>query len=287
MNAISGTPPSLRAAAGAQEPVTFIDANGVRLAAMRRGRGIPIVCLHAIAHGARDFEDLATRLGDEFEIIAIDWPGQGRSPSDGEPASAARYAKILESALTAFGVERPILLGNSIGGAAALQAAAAAPHRYRALVLCNSGGLSAVGPFARFLIERFVAFFRAGEEGKRWFGPAYNLYYRRVLREPPAAAQRARIIAAGYENAAPLRTAWQSFARPEADTRALAAKVTCPVWLAWAKDDAILAWSGVKDAAAKFPLHKATLFKGGHSAFLEDPERFAAEFKSFVREFVG
>jgi 4,5:9,10-diseco-3-hydroxy-5,9,17-trioxoandrosta-1(10),2-diene-4-oate hydrolase len=277
---------SLRAQVGAPEPFVWIDAQGTRLAAMRRGRGTPVICLHAIAHGARDFEAFAERVGDSFEVIAIDWPGQGRSPSDGEKPSAAHYETVLAAAVAALGLDRAILIGNSIGGAAALRFAAAHPESVRALVLCDAGGLLAVTPFLRFLIRRFVAFFRAGEKGRRWFRPAFRFYYHRVLREPAAAAQRDRIIASGYEIAPLLRQAWQGFADKSTDIRHLAPRVACPVWFAWARSDSTIPWSSAKDTAKRFRDWRVTFFRGGHAVFLEDPDRFASEFRAFVAKAV-
>jgi pimeloyl-ACP methyl ester carboxylesterase len=273
---------SFRASVGAPDPVTWVDAGGVRLAVMRRGSGIPVVCLHAIGHGARDFEDFASRVGKDYEIIAIDWPGQGRSPPMTDPPSAKRYADIALAAMDALGLDKIVLLGNSIGGAAALQMAARAPERVRTLVLCNTGGLSAITPFARFVIGRMVAFFRAGEQNKKWYASAFRFYYGRMVL-PRGGAQRDRIIASGYEIASVLRAAWEEFAQPEADTRALAPQIKCPVWFAWAKSDQIIAWSRVKQAAATFPNHRVTMLRGGHAAFLEDPENFATGFRVFMQ----
>ncbi len=282
MNAMDNSVGALRAETGASDPVTWIEADGVRLAVMRRGKGIPIVCLHAIGHGARDFEDLANRVGDMCEIIAIDWPGQGRSPAMKDTPSAKRYAEIALAALDALRLDKVVLLGNSIGGAAALQIAAHAPGRVRGLVLCNSGGLSAINGFAKFVIARMVSFFRAGELGKKWYAVAFRFYYGRMVL-PYGGAQRDRIIAVGYEIAPVLRAAWENFALPEADTRALAAQIKCPVFVAWAKSDQILAWSRCKDAVARIPNHRVEMFRGGHSAFLENAERFAASFRTFLR----
>jgi 4,5:9,10-diseco-3-hydroxy-5,9,17-trioxoandrosta-1(10),2-diene-4-oate hydrolase len=266
---------------GAPDPVTWIDADGTRIAVKRRGRGIPVVCLHAIGHGARDFEAFAERIGDEFEIIALDWPGQGRSPP-GPPPSAERYAALAIAALDALDIRQAVLLGNSIGGAAALRMAALHKERVSALVLCNSGGLAAVTPFTRFLIRRFVAFFRAGENGKSWFAPAFRFYYRQVLPAKAARAQRARIVASGYEIAGVLRQAWESFAEPGTDLRGLAKSIECPVWIAWAKSDRIIAWSRCRKGAQAIGSRTVTFFRGGHAAFLEDPDRFAAGFRKFM-----
>ncbi|HWD29478.1 MAG TPA: alpha/beta hydrolase [Rhizomicrobium sp.] len=273
---------NLRAAVGAQEPITWIDAGGTRLAAMRRGTGTPVLCLHAIGHGARDFEALAARIGDGFEIVALDWPAQGASPDDGIAAAPDHYADLAVKAMDALGIARAILLGNSVGGAAALRIAARHPQRVQALVLCNSGGLAGVTATGRFVIRRLAAFFGAGERRRGWYRWAFGVYYRQVLVRPPSFAQRARIVASAYEIAKPLRQAWESFARPGVDVRALVPRVTCPVWLAWAKDDKIIPWKDSKRAARDFPHARVQLFEGSHAAFLEDPDRFAEAFRLFA-----
>jgi pimeloyl-ACP methyl ester carboxylesterase len=275
------TEKTLRRAVGAPDPATWIDVDGTRLAVMRRGKGDPVFCLHAIGHGARDFEPLAQRIGNRFEIIAIDWPGQGRSPDDAGAPDPAHYARLLLGAMDALGIEKAIVLGNSIGGATALRFAAAHPERVHALVLCNSGGLAELTPFVRFLILRFASFFRSGENGKRWFAPAFRIYYSGVLKRAPE--QRDRIIASAYEIAGVLRAAWEGFAKPEADIRALAPNIARPVWIAWAKDDRILAWSRCKEAAETLPDVRVEMFEGGHAAFLEDPDNFARGFVAFAR----
>lgn len=272
---------SVRAALGAQEPVQFVDAGGTKIALMRRGRGIPLVCLHAIAHGARDFELLAEKVGDRFEIIAVDWPGHGLSPDDGHAPSAAHYAKVLSHLLDMLKLEKPILLGNSIGGATALQVAASR-NDLGGLILCNAGGLREVNGFVRFAIARMVSFFRAGELGKKWFGPAYRFYYTRLVLPRAPQAHRERIVAAGYEMAANLRGAWESFARPDADIRTRVAKVNCPILFAWAKSDQLIPWSGSKKAAMTAKNGTIALLKGGHSAFVEDPDNFARVLRAFA-----
>lgn len=270
------------AALGAQEPVSFVDANGARIALMRRGRGVPIVCLHAIAHGARDFELLAQTLGDGFEIIAVDWPGHGRSPDDGHAPDARHYGDVLVAVLDALGLEKPILLGCSIGGAAALQVAAARGLRIGGLVLCNAGGLQGLTPVTRFAIARMVSFFRAGERGRTWFGGAYRFYYTKLVLPRAPAAHRERIIAAGYAMAPLLRRAWESFARPDADTRALVAHVECPILFAWARSDRILAWPQSRRAALTAKNGTVALLRGGHAVFLEDVEAFAPVLRDFL-----
>jgi pimeloyl-ACP methyl ester carboxylesterase len=283
MNAPVQLSTNFRAAVGAQEPVTWIDAGGTRLAAMRRGEGTPVLCLHAIGHGARDFEPLADLIGDAFEIIALDWPGQGLSPADDKTPSAARYETLLKAAMDDLKLDRAILIGNSIGGAAALRLAAAAPERVAALVLCDTGGLVALTPLARFVVLKGAAFFAAGERRARWFARAFRFYYRWIVL-PRARAQAERIIASGYEIAGVLRQAWEGFAQTDADIRELAQRVKCPVFVAWAKSDRVILWSLCAKAARRFPDVRIQFFRGGHAAFLEDAERFACAFREFAND---
>src|SRR3989442_4919142 len=80
-----------RAAVGATAPWREAQVDGVRLAYDDDGSGPAIVCLHAIGHGAGDFA-LRTRLRGRYRFVALDWPGQGNSADDHQPASAGRYA---------------------------------------------------------------------------------------------------------------------------------------------------------------------------------------------------
>jgi 4,5:9,10-diseco-3-hydroxy-5,9,17-trioxoandrosta-1(10),2-diene-4-oate hydrolase len=184
--------------------------------------------------------------------------------------------------LDALQLDRPILLGCSIGGAAALRVAASRGSRIGGLVLCNAGGLQAITPVTRFAISAMVSFFRAGERGRKWFAPAYRFYYTKLVLPRAPLAHRERIIAAGYAMAPLLRKAWESFAGTDADTRALAAKVQCPILFAWAKSDRILAWSQSKRAAATATNGTVVLMRGGHAAFLEDADLFAQTLREFA-----
>src|SRR5476651_1725578 len=103
-----------RADVGVPRGSAQIEVDGVRLAVAREGLGPAVVCLHAIGHGGRDFEAFTDAMKSRFEIIRIDWPGQGRSGDDlHHPASAARYVELLAGVLARLDVERPIIIGNS------------------------------------------------------------------------------------------------------------------------------------------------------------------------------
>ena len=258
----------------------MVEVEGVALDVTRRGSGPPVVCLSAVGHDQRDFEALTDRLGDRFEFIAIDWPGHGGSGMDKEPASAARYADLLTAALDALGVPRPILIGNSIGGAAAIIHASRRP--VRALVLCDSGGLVPVGAVTRAFCGMGEAMFRAGERRAWWYPRAFALYYRLVLPAPAAATRRGEIVADGSRMASVLRQVWASFARPDADLRDMAAALDIPIWVAWAKSDRVIPLGLCRRAINRMKRVTVATFVGGHSPFLEQPDAFAEGFLAFA-----
>lgn len=271
----------MREACGVVKGSPLVDCDGVQLAVSREGAGPPVVCLHAVGHGGRDFEAFADAVKDRFEVIRIDWPGHGRSAADTVPPSAARYAELLGKVLERLQIRNPIIVGNSIGGAAAILHASRQP--VRALVLCDPGGLVPVTAFVRRITGLFVRFFRAGERGAGWFDRAYAFYYRRIVLPSPAAAeQRMRIIAAGRESAPVLRLAWESFGRPDADIRSIAAGLDVPIWCAWAGSDRVIPLWMCKPAIRKLGNASLSIFRGGHSAFLEQPAEFAGEFLEFA-----
>ncbi len=271
-----------RAAVGARAGGPTATVGGVRLAYDDTGHGPALVCLHAIGHGAGDFAGLGERFADRYRVLALDWPGQGRSDAEAVAPSAARYAELLGGWLDALGVERPVLIGNSIGGAAAVRYAAAHPGRVRGLVVENAGGFDGVDRLARAVTGGMARFFAAGSRGAGWFPLAFAAYYRMVLQRRPAAAQRARIVASAYEIAPLLRDAWRSFGEPAADQRELAAQIACPVLVAWAARDRMLPLRRNLPGLGRIPRLELQRFKAGHAAHLETPQAFEAAMARFL-----
>jgi 4,5:9,10-diseco-3-hydroxy-5,9,17-trioxoandrosta-1(10),2-diene-4-oate hydrolase len=279
--------PGFRFAVGAQEPRQTAIVDGVALAYTDSGGpGLTIICLHAIGHGARDFEDLTRRTASDYRIIALDFPGQGNSGNDLQPASGTRYARLLEGFMDNLRIHSAVLLGNSIGGATAVRYAQMHPDRVQALVLCDSGGLQTSSTAGHIFIGAFVQFFAAGRRGASWYQWAFDKYYQRVLIKEPAQRERERIVRSAYETAPILEQAWKSFGRSEENLNPILPEIKCPVLIAWAKDDFVVPLKGTQSAFQRFPNHRLEVFDGGHAAFLEDPDRFEQSLRRFLEESV-
>ncbi len=259
---------------------------GIELAWDDEGDGPPLVCLHAIGHGASDFTRLRERLRDRHRVVALDWPGQGNSGDDTAAPSAARYAHILGAFLDHTKIERAVLLGNSIGGAAALIHAAARPEQVQALVIENSGGLAPVDDrAARVALAAMARFFAAGARRARWFPRAFAAYYRFcVLPSASARAQRQRIAATAFEIAPLLEQAWRGFADASSDLRPLIPRIAAPVLFAWGKRDPFVALARSRAAIDGFAHGRLEAFAVTHAPHLEAPEAFETSFERYLDE---
>jgi pimeloyl-ACP methyl ester carboxylesterase len=124
-----------------------------------------IVLLHGNPANMHDFGPLALSLRGEFDVIAIDLPGFGRS----ERAPAARgesllqtHARHVQAALDAVGCRDDfVLLGHSHGAAVAQTLAALFPTRISGLVLIGSVGTPANWGYRRLALPGVTAALRA------------------------------------------------------------------------------------------------------------------------------
>lgn len=93
----------------------------------RRGSGSPLVLLHGIGHHWGAWLPVLDRLAETHDVIAVDLPGFGRSPvpAAGLPKDMPGLVTGMIEFFAALGLDRPHVAGNSLGGAIALELAAA------------------------------------------------------------------------------------------------------------------------------------------------------------------
>jgi pimeloyl-ACP methyl ester carboxylesterase len=91
----------------------------------RAGSGEPVVLIHGVGSQWQVWEPVIERVAREREVIAMDMPGFGGSPTlpIGVPPTVSALAGAVASFLDDLGVERAVLGGNSLGGFVALELA--------------------------------------------------------------------------------------------------------------------------------------------------------------------
>lgn len=119
-----------------------IDGTPHRIYFEEAGAGIPLVCLHTAGSDARQWRYL---LADEefarhFRIIAFDMPWHGKSnPPENWDGSeyqltTARYTQTIRAFCAALDLDRPVVMGCSIGGRIVLNLAIDHASEFRALI---------------------------------------------------------------------------------------------------------------------------------------------------------
>src|SRR3954468_10504436 len=111
------------------------------LALDRSGNGPPLVLLHALGLSRASWGPVVPMLAEQFDVLAVDLPGFGEAPSlpVGVGACPGALAAAVAALLDDLGVERPAVVGNSVGGWVALELAARRP--VASLTLLSPAGL--------------------------------------------------------------------------------------------------------------------------------------------------
>ena len=106
------------------------------ISTMQAGSGPPVVLLHGLGATKASFLPTLAALAPHHRVIAIDLPGFGDSV---KPINAAYdppfFARSVVALLDALGLDRAVLVGNSMGGRVALQAGMAHADRVSHLAL--------------------------------------------------------------------------------------------------------------------------------------------------------
>jgi 4,5:9,10-diseco-3-hydroxy-5,9,17-trioxoandrosta-1(10),2-diene-4-oate hydrolase len=254
------------------------------------------VLLHGGGPGASSWSNFARNipvLAQNFHVLAVDQPGFGRSdkPVD-HPQYFVHSSTALKDLLDHLEItDRVHLLGNSLGGGAAVRFALDNPDRAGKLVLMGPGGLS-VNVFAPDPTEgvKKLAKFNAEptranlEEFLRIMVFDQSLITEELIDERFASANTLEALAA-------TRAMGKSFAGADFEKGMLwreAYKLRQPVLLIWGREDRVNPLDGAIVATKLIPRAQLHVFGGcGHWAQLEKFDEFnrlATDFLAGVKE---
>lgn len=98
-----------------------------------------VLLLHGMADVARSLEPLALSLVDRYRVVAFDARGHGRSSHPGA-YSVLHFVTDLAAVIEVLELERPVLIGHSLGGHSVANYSGLYPDRVRAAVLLEGLG---------------------------------------------------------------------------------------------------------------------------------------------------
>lgn len=231
----------LRQVALPKGPAAYIEA----------GEGPPVLCVHGLPGSSRDFRWLLAPLEGRARLVAVDLPGFGQTPvataPDASPEGRADFVLQLTDAL---GLERPLIVGHSMGGVVAVAAVAQRPDGFRGLALLSSPGLRPHTTYQR-LPRRTMQLAATGPWTPLLLPAVRQLFAMAGFR--------------GYPDAALLRTL---VCLGETSLDAHAARIralTLPTLAAWCEDDALIEAAILAELAEALPSGPRLVWPvGGH-----------------------
>jgi len=115
--------------------------DGVKIqVAVWEGKGKPILCVHGLTANCRCWDLLASSLSPRHKVLAMDLRGRGLSNSPPSGYSVETHCKDILALMDDQGLERPVLMGHSLGAFISLVFAAKYPRRLDRLILVDGGG---------------------------------------------------------------------------------------------------------------------------------------------------
>jgi pimeloyl-ACP methyl ester carboxylesterase len=126
----------------AREHGRHVTVAGIETYVITFGKGPDVVLIHGNPSSTYTWRHWLPKLAERFRVHAIDLPGYGFSEKPAEaPYTASWMAGHVAAYLDVAGIDRAIVIGNSMGGEVASELAAIYPRRTAALVLLAPGGL--------------------------------------------------------------------------------------------------------------------------------------------------
>jgi pimeloyl-ACP methyl ester carboxylesterase len=239
------------------------------------GQGIPLLCLHTAGADGRQFRYMMTdkAITDRFRVISFDLPWHGKSTppagwQDEEYClTTDSYIEAIRAFRDALELERPVVLGCSIGGRIVLGLAARHASEFRALI-----GLEAAAHQTPWYDRDWLN--RADVHGGE-----------------VCAALVSGLIAPQSPDEARWETLWQYmqggpgvfkgdlyFYRVDSDLRTEMKKIdtkVCPLFLLTGEYDFSCAPENTSETAAQIPgVHPTIMKELGHFPMSENPSQF-------------
>ena len=158
-----------------------VELPGAEVNYVEIGEGAPVIFVHGISGCWQNWLENLPHFGRHPRAIALDLPGFGASPMPSWPIEIPAYGRLLHDFCEKLGIERgATLVGNSMGGFVAAEAATAAPGRFDRLALVSAAGHpqhlepGAAGDRDRVGLEELRPALRR-PEGARSLAPARRL----------------------------------------------------------------------------------------------------------------
>lgn len=250
----------------------FADAGDVRIYYEVHGEGPAVVLIHGSGGHHAAWWQQTPSLSRSYSVVTLDLRGFGRSTSDLDEFDSLAFPDDIIAVLDDAGIERAVLVGQSIGASAALKVAVREPHRIAGVVLAHSLGgidhveLAALVKADRARAEKLPVLDRLMSKPFQTTQPELTFLFRQMGTFNAAKMADLRNLTAGGPTLEDVKDAG------------------VPICFLTGENDAVLTPSTVRQAHALLPGSVLDIVAGApHSMYWETPELFNAALDRFMQ----
>jgi pimeloyl-ACP methyl ester carboxylesterase len=254
------------------------------------GEGTPIVFIHGITNSWQGWlENMPHFAARGYRAIALDLPGFGASPMPSWPIDMPAYARLLHDFCEKLGVGGDVtMVGNSMGGLVAAEAALSSPGRFERLVLVSAAGfINTWLPHQRGAVtsQAWDTFGRPFGAAARFFVThrrARWLMFRFAFRYPGRI--RKELLWEQMASGVPCPGFGPSLrAVISYDARDRLEEIEIPVMIVWGMDDRVIPSVAALSYHRRIPHSRLEIFeRTGHVPQMERPRRFNRILEEFL-----
>jgi branched-chain amino acid transport system permease protein len=244
---------------------------GTSIYYVEKGDGTPVLYVHGNNTSSRSFEKVMDVPG--CRTVALDMPNFGRSGPLPAEVTLDRYADVVLQFAETLRLDRPVLVGHSLGGGVAISMAARHPERFRALVLVDS-----MAPSGMAVDEKFFPYYEALKKDRAMFAKALGA----TMPTLKDAAFFDALVDEGMLMAAPA-VVGNARALGSFNYKDRCGSFTAPVHVIWGRGDLLISEAGARETTEAFPGGRLHIEENvGHSPMIEDPAGFLRALSGFV-----
>jgi pimeloyl-ACP methyl ester carboxylesterase len=272
-----------------RERLRRVELPGATVPYVEVGEGEPLLFVHGLSGCWQNWLENLPHLGKGRRAIALDLPGFGAAPMPRWPIDIPAYGRLIHDFCEKLGLTGVSLVGNSMGGFVAAEAATTSPARFERLVLVSAAGiLNTWRPEARGTVTAWAW---------KQFGPALARRGREIVSRPRARElvfrpfvhypDRLREdllleqIVGGLTRAEGFGDALQALIRH--DIRERLGSIELPTLIVWGLSDRVIPVAAAISYHRRIPGSRLEIFeRTGHVPQLERPLRFNALLDEFL-----
>ncbi len=251
--------------------------NGINIYYTRTGGGkTPLIMLHGLTANGVCWTALAHALEGEYDVIMPDARGHGKSSVPDYGYRYEDHANDVDGLIKALGLPTPILIGHSMGGMTAAVVASRNPKLLRGLILADPTFLSPK-------VQREIRDSDVADQHRRILNTSLDEVMAEVRsRHLDRSSETLELIAR-----ARLQTSMSAFdilTPPNPDYMQLVSAIDVPSLLVIGDTASVVSPAVAAELQRLNPgFHVEQIRESGHGVHYDQPERFAAVVKSFLR----